>query len=224
MRVLVVGNQGDDDAGFVGERLVELGATLVPLTRESCSTWPGLDEADLVVVLGSEWSVYSDQHRGVVAIEATLLRHAHEQGVPILGICYGAQMLAHALGGTVRRASEPEVGWYDIDTVRPELIPPGPWFQWHLDTFEPPPGAAVLAHSPIGPQAFVADRTVAVQFHPEVDEAIVARWCEGGAADLAAVNRTAEDVVRATADRAEISREQARDLVDVFLAGELTDA
>jgi GMP synthase-like glutamine amidotransferase len=207
MRVLVVGNEGDDDPGFVGERLVEHGANLMRAPRERPSSWPDLDGTDLVLVLGSEWSVYWERHRAVVAAEAALVSQAHQRGTPVFGICYGAQMLAHALGGSVCRAKLPEVGWYTVDTDAPATIGPGPWFQWHLDTFQPPAEATVLARSAVGPQAFVLGRTAAVQFHPEVDVAIVARWCQGGDDDLAAVGSTADQVIEAT--RAQVTTTRA---------------
>jgi hypothetical protein len=60
--------------------------------------------------------------------------------VPVLGICFGAQALAAALGGQAIRAERPEVGWTPIQTHRPDLIEPGPWFQWHSDRWVLPDG------------------------------------------------------------------------------------
>ena len=82
-------------------------------------------------------------------------RDAHTaHGVPIYGICYGNQIMAHALGGTVERAREPEIGWHQIVSDVPEVISEGPWMQWHYDVVTVPPGAEELARSAVGPQAW----------------------------------------------------------------------
>ena len=123
-----------------------------------------LDGVDLVLPLGSDWSVYADHVADQVAAECGLLTAAHHRAIPILGICFGGQLLAHALGGSVGPIDRPEIGWCE-----------GPWAQWHLDGFVVPPGAVELARSPSGPQAFLIGRTLGLQFHPEVDESIMLR-------------------------------------------------
>ncbi|HEX9260748.1 MAG TPA: gamma-glutamyl-gamma-aminobutyrate hydrolase family protein [Acidimicrobiales bacterium] len=216
MRVLVVGNRGDDDAGFVGERLAQRGGELSVRHRDHPETLAG--PADVVLVLGSEWSVYWEHVAPNVAAEAALLRDAHGRGVPVLGICFGAQMAAHALGGTVHRAVAPEIGWYEIDSHEPLVIERGPWMQWHYDTFTVPPEAKALARSAVGPQAFVAGRTLAVQFHPEVDDTVVARWIgSGGEAELVAIGQTPGALLARTRSENEAARRRAHRLVDWFL-------
>ncbi len=135
--------------------------------------------------LGSDWSVYWPHVASEVAAEAAVIRAAHDQGIPVFGICYGNQIMAHALGGTVERAREPEIGWYEVVSDLPEVIAPGPWFQWHSDVVTVPGGAEELARSAVGPQAWRMGRSMCTQFHPEVTEAIVRRWIEGGGAEEA---------------------------------------
>jgi GMP synthase-like glutamine amidotransferase len=106
-------------------------------------------------------------------------------GVPVLGICFGAQALCAALGGQVEAAARKEIGWTMIDSADPDLIPPGPWLQFHGDRCLPPDEAAILATNEIGVQAFSIGRHLAVQFHPEVDGGQLQRWFDGGGRDEA---------------------------------------
>ena len=203
MRVLVIGNEADHDSGFVGDALRDLGASLVPLLREDHAGWPDLDGIDLVVSLGSSWSVYRPEVATSVEAEAALLRTAHDRGTPILGICFGSQVLAHALGGSVERAPLPEIGWYGVTPlpVADGLIDAGPWFQWHSDRWTAPDGAEVLAVSPVGNQAFRFGRSTAVQFHPELNPLILDRWLDSlGRAEVAALGLDA-DALRHQTDR-----------------------
>jgi hypothetical protein len=98
----------------------------------------------------------------------------------VFGICFGAQALARALGGSVVRAAHPEIGWTSIDSDVPELIEAGPWFQWHSDRFTLPPGAVELARNAVAVQAYRVGRSLGVQFHPEVARAGIARWVGNG--------------------------------------------
>ena len=105
---------------------------------------------------------------------------------PIYGICYGNQIMAHALGGTVERAREPEIGWHQVVSDVPEVIAEGPWMQWHYDVVTVPPTAQELARSAVGPQAWRMGRSFCTQFHPEATETMIRRWAssEGGGAEL----------------------------------------
>jgi GMP synthase-like glutamine amidotransferase len=210
---LVIGNRDDGDPGLLGAALADRGMRLVPLAREQPGDWPGLDGVELLVVLGSAWSVYWDSVRDIVDAESAYVAAAHRIGVPTLAVCYGAQLAAHALGGSVHRAAAPELGWYDIESAGPH-VGTGPWFQWHSDTFVPPPGAEVLAPA----QMFVTGSLVAVQFHPEVDAAIVARWCDQSPDDLVAAGVSRDEIVERSRDEAGAAPGRAARLVDWFLS------
>ena len=82
-----------------------------------------------------------------VAAELVLLGRAIEEDVPVLGLCFGGQALAAALGGAVETAPAPELGWTEIETDEPELVPPGPWLEWHYERFSVPPGATEIART-----------------------------------------------------------------------------
>lgn len=169
---------------------------------------------DVVVPLGSRWGV-TDEGLGWVADEITMVREALAGGVGVLGVCFGGQLLAAALGGTVQRAPRPEIGWYDVRSDAPDLIPGGPWFQWHFDRFTPPPGATVVARTDLATQAFVRGRAMGLQFHPEVDPALVEQWIGGG--ELDALGIDPEAVRRRTALLADDAARRLRLLVRGFL-------
>ncbi len=170
-----------------------------------------------VVSLGSDASVYDEQVPWRAA-ELDQLRATLAADVPVLGICYGAQALAWALGAEVRRAPRPEVRWAHVDTHDPELIPAGPWLQWHVDAFEVPAGARLLAYTDVCPQAFAAGRSVGVQFHPEADAAIVAGWTQAYPESLAAAGTSAAELAAATAANAPAARAAAFAFFDAFAA------
>ena len=104
------------------------------------------------------------------------MRDAAEGGTALLGVCFGGQLLAQTFGGTVSRSLHPEIGWYDVASDRPDIVPGGPWFQWHFDRWTLPPGATEIARTGNTSQAFVLGRAMALQFHPEVDADLLKLW------------------------------------------------
>lgn len=217
MHALVIANKGDDDSGYVGERLQQQGYELVIGHRDQDDLPASLDGVDLVVMLGSDWSVYWDHVRDDVERESALIKGAVDDDVPVLAICYGAQLLSHALGGSVERAHSVEIGWFDVATSDEALVPPGPWFEYHVDKFTPPLGAEVFAQTPSGPQAYRLGRMLALQFHPEVSPEIIRRW--GGSSPDDAVKYGVDfEAVYAQSDALDKeARTRAHALVDAFL-------
>jgi GMP synthase-like glutamine amidotransferase len=135
----------------------------------------------------------------------------------VLGLCFGGQVLSLALGGEVRRAGAPESGWTTLETRDPAVVPPGPWFEWHLDVFSVPPGAVELARSPAGPQAFGLGPHLGLQFHPEVTPETIDRWMSEAPWRLEAAGLDAETVRAETRERSRAAREAAYGLFDRFL-------
>lgn len=132
---------------------------------------------DVIVPLGATWAVYDPSLLDTwVGAEMTMMRDAADAGIALLGVCFGGQLLAQAFGGTVARAPRPEIGWCEISSERPDLVPGGPWFQWHHDRWTVPPGATQIATTAHASQAFVLGRTLALQFHPEVDAELLKIW------------------------------------------------
>lgn len=228
MRALFVQQDHVSPVGPVGAQLEARGYDVeeflvVPEDRfhepNVAATFPDPTAYDVIVPMGAPWSVYDEATIGAwVLEELTFLRRAHEAGVPVLGICFGGQALASALGGGVERAPESEVGWYEIETDRPDLLEAGPWFQWHHDRWQAPPGATVIARTPRAQQAYVLGRSMGVQFHPELTPTMLQGWLDnGGAAYLEAHGEDAAALLQRTRDTAGAAEERSRRLVDRFL-------
>jgi GMP synthase-like glutamine amidotransferase len=174
-----------------------------------------------VASLGSQHSPAGDGP-GWVAEEVAFLARAAESGTPVLGLCFGGQALAAALGAEVRRAARGEVGWLTVDSDDHETVPPGPWLQFHWDVFAVPAGATEVARSATGPAAFVAGPHLGVQFHPEATPEIVDEWAQVERGRLAALGTTPEALLaegRAAQARA---AEQARRLLGAWWARRLS--
>jgi GMP synthase-like glutamine amidotransferase len=205
----------DVPGGLVEEWLFARRAAVDLLRIATDDRDPDPGAYDLVVTLGSEVAAF-DETVPWVGREQRLLREAFEADVPILGICFGSQSLARALGGRALRAARSEIGWIAIESSDPSLVPAGPWLQWHHDTFTPPAGATVHAHSPAGPQAYTIGRSLGVQFHPEVTPEIVADWIAGSRDEL---DRERVDTDRMLADARALdadNRARAIALFDAF--------
>lgn len=218
MRALLIANSGDADAGYVGARFEDFDFEFRHLAREYPAQWPTLDGIDLVLLLGSEWSVYWGNAVKSVEAESELIRETNRRGIPLFGICYGAQIIASALGGSAERAKKCEIGWHDVVTTPTYAVLAGLWLQWHCDTFTPPVGAEVLAFSDGGPQALRIGRSFATQFHPEANEAIITRWMSGiGAAELAGQGIMPSALIEQTRSEIVRSGQAAAKVVDWFL-------
>jgi GMP synthase-like glutamine amidotransferase len=144
---------------------------------EVSATFPDEGSHDLLVLMGAPWSVYDPAMAGWVGPELDFIRRNMARGTPILGICFGAQALSTALGGTVSHARHPEYGWGSIEP-QVDQIADGPWFQYHHDEFTLPEGATELARNRSGIQAFRKARALGVQFHPEMTADLIASWCK----------------------------------------------
>ncbi len=226
MRVLVVGDRSDSETGFVGERLEQLGATLVLSLREDFpldGPIPDADAADLLLLLGSRHGVPEAGREWVVERESALVRDTLDRGVPVIGICYGAQLAAHALGGQVKVAPRSEIGWQYVESHDPSLCPPGPWVQYHWDRFVVPEGTRSLGVSEIGPAGFALEsddgvlRLIGWQFHPECSPEMLRHWVTDDAHVLPDEGIDAEAFVAEALEREPFSRAAAHALVDVTL-------
>ncbi len=215
MRALVVQHGKDEPAGHVSAWLGERGLAEDVWRIDRHRGEPDPSAYELVVSLGSESAAYDDSVPWL-AREIRLLRGAFDADVPVLGICFGSQLLARALGGHAMRAARPEIGWVPITTRAPALVPAGPWLQWHYDTFTVPPGGSLLAESAAGPQAFTIGRSLGVQFHPEATPQIVGSWVAGAGDRLARDGVDPDRVLAETLEREGENRERAWWLFDAF--------
>ena len=210
MDLLVVEQQPDAPAGLIADWARERGARLDVLHAPAVDEWPAPPPGSAIVALGSDHSVHASPDPWI-AREVAFLRDAHAAGVPVLGVCFGAQALAAALGGSVERAGRPEIGWIDVEGEAPEA---GRWFAWHEDVITLPPGTGARASTPSAPQAFAVGRSAGIQFHPEVTPAIVEDWLRTGRGDVDTHGVDADAVLRETRERAAEVRARAFALLD----------
>ena len=147
---------------------------------------PDVDRYRGLIVLGGPMNVEDQHRRPHLKTELNAIERALEQGKPVLGICLGAQLLAHVLGAPVQRHRQAEIGWYDLqvsadgrgDTVLGAAGEQLPVFQWHSYSYELPLGATHLARTATcEQQAFrFSSNAYGFQFHLEADEAVIERW------------------------------------------------
>jgi GMP synthase-like glutamine amidotransferase len=217
LRALILQHEEPTPPGHVTEWLEGHGAEMdvIRIDLDEPKADPG--DYDLIVSLGSEFAAYDDSHR-FVTTEAELMRRAVDANVPILGLCFGGQMLARVLGADVYRGDESEIGWLPVTSRDPDLVSDGPWFQWHFDTFSVPPGATVIAESDAGPQAFVAGRSLGLQFHPEVTTEIMDDWVRVYRHELDADGVDPDDLLEETKRLAPETRRNAWQLFERFLS------
>jgi GMP synthase-like glutamine amidotransferase len=230
MRALIIQHDHVSPPGPIGDRLADHGYDVVLqqiLTREQIAnpavpaTFPAATDFDVIVPMGAIFSVYDDERIGPwLHPELALLRAADEARVPVLGICFGGQLLAAAHGGSVTRSDQPEIGWTAVESDQPALVSAGPWFEWHYDRWELPPGAVEIARNEHASQAFVLRRNLAVQFHPELTSVMLAGWLGfDGLAEVRRMGLDAEELTAVTVREEPVAIVRAHALVDAFLAG-----
>jgi len=194
---------------------------------------PVVDRYHGLIVLGGPMNVEEHPQRVHLRTELEAIEAALRQDKPVLGICLGAQLLAHVLGAPIRRHPQSEIGWYPLTTTVAGRADPvfhafgegSPVFQWHSYSFELPASAQHLAHTPsCENQAFrYGANAYGVQFHPEVDAALIERWlgradyladlCASGAHDEAAIRKHTEANAAPMSALAEPMFERFLDLV-----------
>lgn len=177
-RLLVVEHDHDAPAGLLTAWAAARGLDIATIRLHAGGALPASPAAcDAAVVLGSEETAY-DETLPWLPGEVAFVRALVGASVPVLGICFGGQVLARALGARLYRLAEPEIGWVRVRTRVPQLAP-GPWLSWHRDAFELPGGATELAAGDVSLQAFTLGPHAGLQFHPEVTEPIVRSWLAG---------------------------------------------
>ncbi len=164
-------------------------------------------EPSLLVVLGGPVSAYDDDLYPTTAVLAAFVARRIEAGLPTLGICLGAQLIARALGAKVYAAAHKELGWTPLTLTDAGRASPlrhldgaaTSMLHWHGDTFDLPPGAIHLASTPAcRNQAFSwGGHVLALQCHPEIRADGFEPWLIGHAGELAATPGTDAKQLRA---------------------------
>jgi GMP synthase-like glutamine amidotransferase len=212
-RIAVLHNLERPFLGHAGPALREAGAELDERFLRAGDPLPAPHEADGILVLGGEQTAPDP----ALAAQAALLRDATAQGVPVLGVCLGAQLLAHAHGGEVRKLARRHLDWLplvplpaaDGDPVLGSLPAGAAGVHWNEDGFALPGNAVELLRSPAGTgEGFrIGERSWGVQFHPELDGPAIDDWYVDWHSALEAAG-VAEEDARA-ADREHLPGQRA---------------
>ncbi len=192
MSVLIVKNIPAEGPGTIEEYLKKKGTPYKIVEFSKGEQAADIEGYSHLVVMGAPMAVYERDRYPYLRTEADLIRDFIERGKAVLGICLGAQMIAHALGAKVYPGGIKEIGWYRVE-ITPEgmgdpvfsnlSVNSTPWadvFQWHGDTFDLPEKAVRVSTSETYQnQAFRYGNSVyALQFHVEVTPEMIKEWFE----------------------------------------------
>jgi len=190
-KVLLISHEPQAAPGRIGrllrERGVDVDLHVVLADSEDPNTnFPDPTHYDAVIAFGSFQNAYDAQARVWVDPEVDYIRTLVQQDTPYLGVCFGGQLLAKALGGEVVKAEDgaDEIGLLSFPSDAP--VPSGPWFTWHEDRIELPEHVSVLMRNENAVQLFQSGRAVGTQFHPEANVELVRMWTQVGADHLPA--------------------------------------
>jgi len=216
-----------EDPGGYGEAFAACGIALELVSLDAGAALPEPVDADAFVSLGGPMSPADDTDHPWMAPQVAFLAACIEAGVPVLGACLGAQLLARAVGGDVYEDGRGELGWFPVEVLPAALGDPvlgglrgsPPLFQWHRWGIRLPrsvPAAARTERFPV--QAFRAGpRAWAVQFHCEVDLTLFDRWAAAQPGDFAAFGVDLATLRAETEQRAGAQRRFVHDLVARFV-------
>ena len=186
-KIMVLQHVGHEPLGTLNPMLKAAGFRIryVNFGRNPESA-PSLEGYRGLIVLGGPMGVYEANKYPHLKTEIEMITDALKRNIPILGICLGSQLMAHALGAKVFKGPKPEMGWMEIQRTTAGAKDPlfssyestEKIFQLHQDTFDLPSGAVQLARSALYEgQAFrYGDKAYALQFHLEVDKPMIHRW------------------------------------------------
>jgi GMP synthase (glutamine-hydrolysing) len=223
MQVLIIKNVFSEGPGTIEDHLRAKNIPYMVADLSVGDAAPELSAFTHLVVMGGPMAVYEMHKHPYLVSEALLLDRAIRANKAVLGVCLGAQMLAHVLGARVYPGKKKEIGWYNVrlsaegasDPVMSPLAIPGTAdarvFQWHGDTFDLPKDAVRLASSELYPnQAFrFKDRVYALQFHIEVTPGTVRGWLEHEKGiDFAKISAESDEGYDAYRDRAGVFYER----------------
>ena len=223
MKVLAVVHGDEVRSGVFADPIAAGGHELEEwsIARRPSPSQP-VEAYDAAIVFGGSMHADEEATHPWLREEKELLRRLLAARKPVLGVCLGAQLVAEAAGAWVGRASEPEIGWREVELTPAAAADPlfarlprrFQALQWHYYAFALPSGAVELARSPVCSQAFrLGELAWGVQFHPEVTLAMVEQWLE----EPEEVDFDRESLRRETYERIEEWSALGRELCAGFL-------
>lgn len=185
--------------------------------------FPDYNEVDLLVIMGGPMSVNDEAEHPWLIAEKHYIRSAIEHGIPVLGVCLGAQLIANAMGARVYQNHEREIGWFPVQGVAAEFISTFEFpaatdvFHWHGETFELPPGAVRLAGSEgCVNQAFqMGTSVIGLQFHLETTPASAREMVANGRDELTPSRyvQTADEILSVETEKYQVIHRLMEDLL-----------
>lgn len=186
--LLVIKHVEQEGPGYIGDLFTAegWGMEVLEMSRGTAALPVTLDDVGAVVILGGPMNVDEEEAYPFLRREESLIRRALIDGVPLLGICLGAQLIAKTCGARVKRLPRSEIGWFTvhktIDGMKDNLFRGNPRymtvFQWHEDTFDMPVNGVLLVRGTVcRNQAFkVAHNAYGLQFHIEATPEMIGEW------------------------------------------------
>ena len=180
-----------EDLGSLEDVFYQLGFRVRYFEAGVDDLGPALDYEGLTIILGGPIGVYEIEDYPFLIDEISCLRQRLKDNKPTIGICLGAQLIAHALGAKVYAGEQKEIGWSELEikNVEHNILAPlkdTKVLHWHGDTFDLPENATLLASSALYPnQAFSVGKSIlALQFHLEVLEESFEKWLIGHTCEI----------------------------------------
>ncbi|MET4163363.1 GMP synthase (glutamine-hydrolyzing) [Marinobacterium sp. MBR-111] len=211
----------NDVLGCLPELLTELNISLSVIAVTD--TLPAPQDADIFFVMGSPESAH-DNSLPWIEKELSWLRMMLASAKPLFGICFGSQIIARAMGGKALALPEPEIGFVDVKANDGQWRHPGPWLDFHFDTFALPEDACLMGITELAPQSYRRGNCWAVQFHPEINVEMFDTWVaywKKSATGQAFLQKSADLVAemrREIASNETTCRDNFRNLLQDFLA------
>jgi GMP synthase (glutamine-hydrolysing) len=194
VNVLAVIHGAKVRAGVFGEVVSERGHRLEEWSLAWAAPPPRpIDDYRAVLIFGGAMHADQDDHHPWLREENLFIQRLLDQGVPMLGVCLGAQLIAKAAHAPVGPAAKPEIGWRSVEVLADARDDPlfaslprqFEAFQWHYYTYGLPAGGVELARSDVCTQAFRLGRAAwGIQFHAEVTLDQIRGWIEEAPEDL----------------------------------------
>jgi GMP synthase-like glutamine amidotransferase len=219
MKVVAIQHVPTEPMGYIEEILKERGIEY-EYVRVYETNELKINGATHIVIMGGPMGVYEEKEYPFLAQEKELIRQAIKDGIPILGICLGAQLIASALGKDVYPYKR-EFGWFEVKKVEDDFVTRDlpkklVVFQWHNDTFDLPDGAKLLYEGDIVKnQAFRVGKAIGLQFHLEMTPKLIETWVED---EKNLPKDEKETIVAETEKYLDELNENCKKLVDAFLS------